>query len=106
MRLADLSRLAAELEGVTERSRDGLLDWRYRGRLVARQLNDSHVVIRASFDFRDFLHHSFPETFSVPRRFTDHMMIVADLEHGNADAIEDAVIGAWELQSGRQPGPA
>jgi hypothetical protein len=106
MRLADLSRLAAELEGVTERSRDGLLDWRYRGRLVARQLDDSHVVIRASFDFRDFLHHSFPETFSVPRRFTDHMMIVADLEHGNADAIEDAVIGAWELQSGRQPGPA
>jgi hypothetical protein len=32
------------------------------------------------------------------------MMIVADLENGNADAIEDAVIGAWELQSGRQPG--
>jgi hypothetical protein len=29
------------------------------------------------------------------------MMIVADLEHGNPDAIEDAVIGAWELQSGK-----
>jgi hypothetical protein len=29
------------------------------------------------------------------------MMIVADLEKGNADAIEDAVIGAWELQSGK-----
>jgi hypothetical protein len=29
------------------------------------------------------------------------MMIVADLENGNADVIEDAVIGAWELQSGR-----
>jgi hypothetical protein len=29
------------------------------------------------------------------------MMIVADVENGNADAIEDAVIGAWELQSGR-----
>jgi hypothetical protein len=28
----------------------------------------------------------------------------ADLKNGNADAIEDAVIGAWELQSGRQPG--
>jgi hypothetical protein len=27
---------------------------------------------------------------------------VADLETGNAHAIEDAVIGAWELQSGRQ----
>ena len=104
MRLEELSRLAAQLEGVTERSRRGLLDWRYHGRLVARQLDDGHVVIRASFDFRDFLHQAFPETFSVPRRFAKHMMIVAHLENGNADAIEDAVIGAWELQSGRQPG--
>jgi hypothetical protein len=29
------------------------------------------------------------------------MMIVADLENGNADVIEEAVISAWELQSGR-----
>jgi hypothetical protein len=101
MRLADLSRLASELEGVVERRRDGLLDWRYRGRLIARQLDDSHIVIRASFDFRDFLLYSFPETFSVPRRFAKHMMIVADLEQGNSDAVEDAVIGAWELQSGK-----
>jgi hypothetical protein len=101
VRLADLSRLAAELEGVVERDRDGLLDWRYRGRLVARQLDDDHVVIRASFDFRDFLVQSFPDTFSVPKRFAKHMMIVADLENGSDDAIEDAVISAWELQSGR-----
>ena len=101
MKLADLSRLVAELDGVAERSRDGLLDWRYHGRLVARQLDDTHVVVRASFDFRDFLLQSFPETFSVPKRFAEHMMIVADLETGNADAIEDAVIGAWELQSGK-----
>ena len=95
MALADLSRLAAELDGVVERRRDGLLDWRYQGRLVARQLDDSHVVIRASFEFRDFLLYSFP------RRFAKHMMVVADLEHGNADAVEDAVIAAWELQSGK-----
>jgi len=96
----DLSRLVAQLDGVSERRREGLLDWRYQGRLVARQLDNRHVVIRATFDFRDFLLHSFPETFSVPPRFAKHMMIVADLEHGNADAVEDAVIAAWELQSG------
>src|SRR5207248_6231375 len=99
MRPAQLSHLAARLDGVTERRRDGLLDWRYRGRLVARQLDRSHIVIRASFDSRDFLLRAFPDTFSVPRRFAKHMMIVADLENGNADVIEDAVIGAWELQS-------
>ena len=101
MRLADLSRLAARLDGVAERPRGGLLEWRYQGRLVARQLDASHIVIRASFEFRDFLLRSFPETFSVPTRFAKHMMIVADLEGGNADAVEDAVIGAWELQSGK-----
>jgi len=101
MQLADLSRLAAQLDGVAEHRRDGLLDWRYGGRLVARQLDDGHIVVRASFDFRDFLLHSFPETFSVPPRFAKHMMIVADFENGNADAVEDAVIAAWELQSGK-----
>jgi len=101
MTVSDLSCLAAQLDGVVERNRDGLLDWRYRGRLVARQIDDSHVVIRASFGSRDFLLQSFPDTFSVPKRFAKHMMIVADIEKGNADAVEDAVIGAWELQSGK-----
>ena len=66
-----------------------------------RDGDDEHVVIRASFDSREFLLRSFPETFSVPEHFAKHMMIVADLEHGNTDAVEDAFIGAWELQSGK-----
>jgi hypothetical protein len=101
MELADLGGVGAQLDGVSERRRAGLLEWRYHGRLVARQLDERHVVIRASFDVRDFLLESFPETFSVPRRFAKHMMIVADMQNGNADAIEDAVIAAWELQSGK-----
>jgi hypothetical protein len=28
-----------------------------------------------------------------------HLMVVADLDNGNGDVIEDAVIAAWELQS-------
>lgn len=99
MKVAHVSRLTAQLEGVRERTHDGLLDWRYHGRLVARQLDERHIVIRASFDFKDFLLQAFPDTFSAPGRFADHMMIVADLENGDDDAIEDAVIGAWELQA-------
>jgi DNA-binding GntR family transcriptional regulator len=101
MTLADLSRMSAQLDGVSERRREGLLDWRYRGRLVARQLDGTHVVIRTSFEFRDLLLRSFPETFSVPKRFAKHMMVVADIEHGDGDAVEDAMVGAWELQSGK-----
>ncbi len=102
VRLADVSGLAERLDGVVETTRGGMLNWRYRGRLVARQIDDRHIVIRAAFDSRDFLHRSFPETFSIPSRYAKHMMIVADIEHGNADAIEDAIIGAWELQSGHR----
>ena len=99
--LDHISRLASQLDGVTERTRDGKLEWRFQGRLVARELDESHVVIRASFDFKDVLLHAFPETFSAPGRFATHMMVVADLANGNPDAVEDAVIGAWELQSGK-----
>lgn len=99
MRLTDLSRLAAQLGGVTEHRKEGLLQWRYDSRLVARQLDDSHVVIRSSFDGRDVLLRSFPGTFSVPTRFARHMMVVADLEQGDGDAIEEAVVAAWRLQA-------
>lgn len=103
MELADVSRLAAELDGVVERSQHGLRTWRCRGRLVARQLDDTRIVIRAAFDTRDVLLHTFPETFSVPARFAKHMMVVADLPTGDPDAIEEAVIAAWRMQSGTAP---
>ncbi|MGH3095719.1 MAG: hypothetical protein ACRDMV_06920 [Streptosporangiales bacterium] len=100
MKLAGISCLAAQLDGVTERRQEYLLSWRYRGRLVARQLDDTRIVIRTEFDARDVLLRTFPETFSAPGRFAKHMMVVADLARGDDDAIEEAVIAAWRLQSG------
>jgi hypothetical protein len=60
--------------------------------------------IRCSFDVRGAWLARFPETFSVPTRFAKHMMIVADLDGGDAGAIEDALIAAWQLQSGSADG--
>ena len=98
--MVELEALASRLDGVRTSTQDGLLSCRYRGRLVARQLDRTHVVIRCSFDVRGLLLDQFPDTFSVPARFTKHMMIVADLAGGDAGAIEDALVGAWRLQSG------
>lgn len=94
----EVDRLAGALEGVRRTTVDGLAQWRYRGRLVARQLDDARVVIRADFDYRDDLVRRFPETFSVPSRFSKHMMVVADLAGGEPGAIEDALEAAWRLQ--------
>jgi hypothetical protein len=98
MDLDDVAHLAEALTGVRRTAREGLAEWRYHGRLVARQLDDMHVAIRADFDFRDSILRQFPGTFSVPTRYIKHMMVVADLAGGNAGAIEDALEAAWQLQ--------
>jgi hypothetical protein len=94
----DVARLTEDLAGVRRTARDGLAEWRYHGRLVARQLDDVHLVIRAEFDYRASMLRQFPGTFSVPARYVKHMMVVADLAGGDAGAIEDALEAAWQLQ--------
>jgi len=96
--IADVQRVATDLSGVTSRVESGLTVWRYHGRLVARQLDHTHVVMRTELDARPGLLAASPETFSVPRRFEKHMMVVADLDTGDADAIENALVAAWDLQ--------
>lgn len=93
-----MARLAEALAGVRRTARQGLAEWRYHGRLVARQLDDTHLVARADFDYRDSVLRQFPGTFSVPTRYLKHMMVVADLARGDAGAIEDALEAAWQLQ--------
>jgi hypothetical protein len=98
MDIADLSLLVQALAGVRRTTRAGLAEWRYHGRLVARQLDETHLVIRADFEYRDSMLRSFPATFSVPTRYIKHMMVVADLAQGDPGAIEDALEAAWRLQ--------
>ena len=50
MEIDDVARLVEDLAGVRRTARNGLTEWRYHGRLVARQLDDMHLVIRADFD--------------------------------------------------------
>jgi hypothetical protein len=98
MQLSDVASLAGRLDGVRRTVSGGVDQWRYHGRLVARQLDDAHIVIRADLDFRDALLRQFPSTFAVPNRFRKHMMVVADLAAGDPGAIEDALVAAWDLQ--------
>ncbi len=98
MEIGEIARLAEALAGVRRTAADGLAEWRYRGRLVARQLDDAHLLIRADFDYRDSILRQFPETFRVPTRYIKHMMVVADLANGDAGAVEDALEAAWHLQ--------
>jgi hypothetical protein len=98
LRVDEVARLAKALPGVRRTAADGLAHWRYHDRLVARQLDDTHLVIRSDFDDHDALPRQFPGTFRVSARYRKHMMVVADLAGGDAGAIEDALEAAWRLQ--------
>lgn len=100
LQISEVDRLAGALDGVRRGTADGLAQWRYRGRLIARQVDGAHLVIRADFDYRDWLVRQFPDTFSVPARYAKHMMVIADLAAGDPGAIEDALEAAWRLQRG------
>ena len=100
MDVAEFDRIASALTGVTRGRSAGLSAWRYQGRLVARQLDATHVVIRADFTPRHELLSLHPGTFHVPARYERHMMVVADLGSGDDGAIEDALMAAWALQAG------
>lgn len=99
MDLNAFNKLATSFAGVRRTSAGGLACWQYQGRLVARELDATHVVVRAPFDVRDALLHLHPNVFSVPSRFAKHMMVVADLDADDDGAVEDAVESAWRLQA-------
>ncbi len=100
MDVEEVNRIASALTGVARTSSGGLTQWRYKGRLVARQLDATHVVIRTDFAPRHQLLSRFPGTFHVPASYERHMMVVADLASGDGGAIEDALMAAWALQAG------
>ena len=85
------------------RAPGGAARWQVHGRLVARELDASHVAVRVPFDVRDLLLHHHPRVFAVPPRFAKHMMVVADLRAGDDAAVEEAVTAAWRLQTGADP---
>src|SRR5690606_25716519 len=105
MDLDRLDDLAASRPGVRRTTAGGPARWQYRGRLGARELDATHVVVRVPFEVRDVLLHRHPDVFSVPPRFVTHMMVVADLDAGDDGAVEDALEAAWLLQSQGGPGP-
>ena len=97
MQLDDVANIAESREGVRRTVAGGLIEWRFHGRLVARQVDDTHVVIRTEFDYRDSIVSRFPTTFHVPSRYVGHTMVVAHIG-GDVNAIEDAIEAAWDLQ--------
>jgi hypothetical protein len=97
--IGEVSRIALALSGVRESSVRGQLRWSLAGRLVARQIDETSIVIRTGFVEREQLLVAHPTTFFVPPRFDAHMMVVARLAHADSTAVAAAIRAAWDLQT-------
>ena len=99
MEIHEVSRVALGLDGVRESRVKGRPRWSLGGRLIARQVDDTSIVIRTGFPEREQLLLTHPNTFFVPPRFEAHMMIVARLPDADQVAVAAALRAAWELQT-------
>lgn len=99
MTLDDVAELALAMDGVREAHQNGRRRWQLHGRLIARAVDQHTVVIRSGFREREDLLEAHPRTFSVSPRYESHMMVLADLRHGDPTAVEFALRAAHALQS-------
>ena len=100
MDLTEFDTLVTSHDGVRRQNHHGSARWKVDGRMVAREVDATHVAIRVPFDVRDALVRQHPDVFTVPSRLAKHMTVVADLAAGDDDAVEDAVRSGWRLQTG------
>jgi hypothetical protein len=96
--LDDVGRLALEHVGVKRKGTEARPAWYVDDRLVVRWLDSTSVVIRAGFEARERLLADHPDTFGVPPRFESHMMVVAELERADPEAVRRAISESVELQ--------
>ena len=72
--------------------------WCVRNRLVARQVDESTLLVRAAFDGREDLLDRHPTTFWMRPELEAHMKVLADVAGGDVADVREALRAAWELQ--------
>ena len=93
--------VAAHASGLPRCKRKGTAArpaWYVDDRLVLRIEDEATLTVRASFEERERLVAAHPETFGVPPAMERHLKVQVVLDHGNDDAIRDAITAAYELQ--------
>lgn len=88
------------LEGVRRHEDPRGRRWSVRNRLVARQVDDSTLLVRCGFGAREELLERHPDTFSVRPALEAHEKVLADVGSGDVAAVCAALRDAWEMQRG------
>jgi hypothetical protein len=94
----EVERFLAGLDGVRFHDDPSGRRWSVRNRLVARQVDESTLLIRTDFELREGLLDRYPATFSMRPDLEAHMKILADVRHGHMAAVCEALRAAWKMQ--------
>ncbi len=94
----DVAEHAASLPRCKRKGTAAKPAWYVDDRLVARLEDATTLTIRSLPEPRERLLEEHPETFGIPPRMEAHHKVQAVLDHGNDDAIRDAITAAYELQ--------
>ncbi|WP_134742423.1 MmcQ/YjbR family DNA-binding protein [Nocardioides sp. 503] len=93
--------VAAHASGLPRCKRKGTASrpaWYVDDRLVVRLEDATTLTVRSTFEARERLLAEHPETFGVPPAMERHLKVQVVLDHGNDDAIREAISAAYELQ--------
>jgi hypothetical protein len=94
----DVEQFLGGLDGVRLHEDPRGRRWCLRNRLVARQVDESTLLIRTDFEPREDLLVKHPGTFSMRPNLEAHMKVLADVGHGDIAAVCGALRAAWKLQ--------
>jgi hypothetical protein len=94
----EIERFLAGLDGVRLHDDPRGRRWCVRNRLVARQVDESTLLIRTGFEAREGLLDKHPSTFSLRPDLEAHMKVLADVRHGQVAAVCGALQAAWMMQ--------
>lgn len=94
----EVERFLAGLDGVRLHDHPRGRRWSIRNRLVARQVDESTLLIRTAFELREDLLDRYPGTFSIRPDLEAHMKVLADVRHGDMAAVCQALRAAWKMQ--------
>jgi len=98
MRVDEVTAYVESLPGVRRSGTDERPVWQLQGRLVARLVDPTTLVVRVPLSAREAVLESDPDGFGVPPRFEAHHKVEVYLDRAAPDAVRTAIRLAWELQ--------
>ena len=94
----EVEQFLAGLEGVRLRHEPRGRRWSVGNRLVARQVDETTLLIRVEFEPREDLLNDHPHTFWMRPELEAHMKVLADIAQGDMSAVCAALTAAWTMQ--------